>query len=86
VVDLARRGLGIAVLSTSMTAGLDDELARVRITGVNVAAVLALVWKQAGANPAREALLQQCAIAFGMQDERGGSSSGSAPRRPRRSA
>ena len=65
VIDLARRGLGVAVLSASMTAPLEGHLARVRITGVDLAAVLALVWKHT-ANPARDALIRQCANAFGL--------------------
>jgi DNA-binding transcriptional LysR family regulator len=65
VIDLARRGLGVAVLSASMTAPLEGDLARVRITGVELAAVLALVWKHT-VNPARDALIRKCADAFGL--------------------
>jgi DNA-binding transcriptional LysR family regulator len=63
VVDLARRGLGVAVLSESMTVEHGDDLARVPITGVDIPAVLALVWK-AGANPALHGLLDHCRAAF----------------------
>jgi DNA-binding transcriptional LysR family regulator len=63
VVDLARRGLGVAVLSESMSAGTAGDLARVAITGVDVPAVLALVWK-ASPNPAVRALVGECEAAF----------------------
>jgi DNA-binding transcriptional LysR family regulator len=64
VVDLARRGLGLGVLSSSMTAALDTEtLARVPITGVEVDALLALVWKPTP-NPALHELLRHCRRTF----------------------
>jgi DNA-binding transcriptional LysR family regulator len=67
VVDLSRRGLGIGVLSESMTAELKDDLAlsRIPVTGVDIPAVLALVWKQS-ANPALHRLLHHCRTAFGQ--------------------
>ncbi|HEV7758519.1 MAG TPA: LysR family transcriptional regulator [Acidimicrobiales bacterium] len=67
VVDLARRGLGVAVLSESMTVPMilehGDDLARVPIIGIDIPAVLALVWKP-GANPALHGLLDHCRAAF----------------------
>jgi DNA-binding transcriptional LysR family regulator len=67
VVDLSRRGLGIGVLSESMTADLDDDttLACLPITGIDIPAILALVWKP-GANPALHQLLHHCRTAFGQ--------------------
>jgi DNA-binding transcriptional LysR family regulator len=68
VVDLAQRGLGLGILSESMTAALDHQrrgLARVRVTGIDIPAVLALVWKPA-ANPALHELLRHCRAAFGL--------------------
>jgi DNA-binding transcriptional LysR family regulator len=73
VADLARRGLGVAVLSASMAEGLagartraDDpggDLAAVPITGVDDPAVLALVWRP-GYNPALRELVRHCRTAF----------------------
>jgi DNA-binding transcriptional LysR family regulator len=63
VIDLARRGLGVAILSESMTAQHEDDLARVRLTGVDVPAVLALVWKPTF-NPALHELVRHCRTTF----------------------
>lgn len=68
VVDLARRGMGLGILSESMTAELDGEgLTPIRITGIDEDALLALVWK-AGTNPALHALLRHCRSAFGLPE------------------
>jgi DNA-binding transcriptional LysR family regulator len=64
VADLARRGLGVAVLSESMTAQLDRDLVRVPVTGVDLPAVLALVWRPIP-NPALGELLRRCETTFG---------------------
>lgn len=63
VVDLAGRGLGVAILSESMTLELEGDLARVPMTGIDVHAVLALVWKPAH-NPALRELVRHCETAF----------------------
>jgi DNA-binding transcriptional LysR family regulator len=63
VVDLARRGLGVAILSESMTAPHQNHLARVPLTGVDTPAVLALVWKPAS-NPALHELVRHCRTTF----------------------
>jgi DNA-binding transcriptional LysR family regulator len=63
VADLAARGLGVAVLSASMTAGYPD-LHAVPIDGVPIPAILALVWRRTG-SPALRALLPHCRAAFG---------------------
>ena len=63
VVDLAYRGLGVAILSQSMTAEPEGHLARVPLTGVDIPAVLALVW-QPTSNPALHELLRHCDATF----------------------
>jgi DNA-binding transcriptional LysR family regulator len=63
VVDLARRGLGVAILSESMGTRPDHHLARVPLTGVTVPAVLALVWKHTS-NPAVHELVRHCVATF----------------------
>jgi DNA-binding transcriptional LysR family regulator len=63
VVDLASRGLGVAILSESMTAAQRGHLARMAITGVDTPAVLALVWN-GPPNPARNELLRHCTATF----------------------
>ena len=65
VVDLARRGLGIAILSESMTIRPDDQLARVPVSGIDVPAVLALIWKHP-ANPAVDELVRHCQATFAI--------------------
>lgn len=57
VVDLAARGLGVAVLSESMVTE-SDRLSAVAIEGVQASAVLALVWNDAD-NPALRELVRQ---------------------------
>ena len=61
----SRRGLGIAVLSESMTTQHEGELIRIPISGVKTRAVLALVWKR-GTNPAGRELRRYCETAFGL--------------------
>ncbi|GIF12176.1 LysR family transcriptional regulator [Actinoplanes teichomyceticus] len=63
VAGLARRGLGVAVLSASMAAGHPDLVA-VPITGIPVPATLALVWPER-TSPALAAFLEHCHSAFG---------------------
>ncbi|MDH6680923.1 DNA-binding transcriptional LysR family regulator [Rhodococcus sp. LBL1] len=62
VADLAARGLGVAVLSESMAASYPD-LVPVLIEDVDIAAVLALVWRP-GPSPALRALLGLTRRAF----------------------
>ena len=64
VMDLAARGLGVAVLSASMTAE-HEGLRSVRIRGIKVAAMLALIWRK-DEGPVVRALLQNCREAFGV--------------------
>jgi DNA-binding transcriptional LysR family regulator len=68
VMDLAARGLGVAVLSASMTAE-HEGLRSVSIRGIKVAAMLALVWREEE-GPVVRALLQHCRGAFGVQASR----------------
>jgi DNA-binding transcriptional LysR family regulator len=63
VADLAARGLGVAVLSTSMASGY-AALRAVPVDGVHIPAILALVWRPA-ASPVLRALLPHCRAAFG---------------------
>lgn len=65
VADLATRGLGIGILSSSMAGHYADRLRALPITDVRTPALLALVWN-AGDRPALRELLQHCRAAFGM--------------------
>jgi DNA-binding transcriptional LysR family regulator len=62
VAGLARRGLGVAILSESM-AGAYPDLIAVPIDGIDVPALLALVW-QARSSPALAAFLRHCRETF----------------------
>lgn len=64
VADLAARGLGVAVLSASMAAGYRDRLTAVPIHGIDIPAVLALVWTAPESAALRE-LLAHSRRAFG---------------------
>ena len=64
VADLAARGLGVAVLSASMAAAYPG-LRAVPIDGVDIPALLALVWRP-GASPALRELLPHCQRTFGL--------------------
>ncbi|MEV6299124.1 LysR family transcriptional regulator [Actinoplanes sp. NPDC051861] len=57
VAGLARRGLGVAILSESMAASFPDLIA-VPIDGIDIPALLALVWQERG-NPALAAFLRK---------------------------
>ncbi|RKN05978.1 LysR family transcriptional regulator [Streptomyces radicis] len=67
IVDLARRGLGVAVLSASM-AGVAPALTALPLAGADLPAVLALTWSHAQ-GPALRALVQRCEQAFDVQRE-----------------
>ncbi|WP_328412553.1 LysR substrate-binding domain-containing protein [Streptomyces violaceus] len=63
IVDLAARGLGVAVLSESMAASHGDRIVARTIDDVTAPALLALIWK--GTNgPAVRELLGHCRRAF----------------------
>jgi DNA-binding transcriptional LysR family regulator len=63
VAGLARRGLGVAVLSESMAKSHQDLVA-VPIDGIEIPALLALVWQER-TSPALTAFLRHCRSAFG---------------------
>jgi DNA-binding transcriptional LysR family regulator len=65
VAELAARGMGVAVLSESMAAAY-PELTAVPITGVDLPALLALVWRPR-VSPALSALLTKCRREFGVR-------------------
>ena len=74
VADLARRGAGIGVLSRSMAeAFAGDDLRAVRITGADVPAILALVWRP-DPSPATREFVGRAAAAFGLEHPRATSS------------
>jgi DNA-binding transcriptional LysR family regulator len=62
VLDLAARGLGVAIVSASMTAG-HEGLRSVPIDDIDVPAMLMLVWRKK-ASTALRALLPHCRRAF----------------------
>jgi len=63
VADLAIRGLGIAILSQSMSASFDGRLKPLAIDDLETAAVLALIWGMT-TNPALQELLRHSHAAF----------------------
>lgn len=66
VVDLAAQGLGVAVLSASMATGYRDRLTAVPIVGVDIPAVLSLVWTKPESTALCE-LLAHCRRAAGLR-------------------
>lgn len=63
VVDLAARGLGVAILSETMASHYD--LTAIPITGIAIPALLALVWTRSPSAALRE-LRKRCNDAFGL--------------------
>jgi DNA-binding transcriptional LysR family regulator len=63
VMDLAARGLGVGVLSASMTAE-HEGVRSVPISGIKMPAMLALVWRT-GEGPVVRELVSHCREAFG---------------------
>jgi DNA-binding transcriptional LysR family regulator len=63
VADLAVRGLGIAILSESMTSGYQGRLQALAVDDIETPAILALIWRSAE-NPALRELLRQSHDAF----------------------
>jgi DNA-binding transcriptional LysR family regulator len=63
VADLAIRGLGIAILSQSMTAGFDGRLNALALDDIETPAVLALIWKKTS-DPALRELVAHAHAAF----------------------
>lgn len=63
VLELAARGLGVAVLSASMVRPGEGPLQRIAISDVEDRAVLALAWRSTP-DPALRALVEYCRAAF----------------------
>ena len=63
VADLAQRGLGVAILSESMAAVHDGRLQALPIADVDIASILALVWRSEP-SPALRELLAHARAAF----------------------
>jgi len=64
VMDLAARGLGVAVVSETIAAAHSDRLWSAVLDDASVPALLSLVWKPA-LSPAAAAFLTHCRSAFG---------------------
>ena len=64
IAQLARRGLGVGILSESMTATGQAGVTALVIGDVQVRAVLAVIWTPA-ASPALRELITRCRAAFG---------------------
>jgi DNA-binding transcriptional LysR family regulator len=65
VADLAARGLGVAVLSTSMAAAQAPRLAALPVDDIDIPALLALIWKPTPSRAVRE-FLRHCRRAFAV--------------------
>ncbi len=63
VADLAQRGLGVAVLSESMAAAQDGRLRAMPIADIDIASILAFVWRP-DPSPALRELLVHARAAF----------------------
>jgi DNA-binding transcriptional LysR family regulator len=70
VADLAVRGLGVAILSESMAAPHAARLRALPIDGIDVPALLALIWRPAP-SPALREFVRYCRQAFGAPQARG---------------
>jgi DNA-binding transcriptional LysR family regulator len=57
VADLAVRGLGIAILSESMTRNYEGRLQSLIVEDIQTPAILALIWKKTHSPPLRELLI-----------------------------
>jgi DNA-binding transcriptional LysR family regulator len=68
VADLAQRGLGVAILSESMASVQDGRLQAVPIADIDIASILALVWRPEP-SPALRELLVHARAAFGRPPE-----------------
>ena len=67
VADLALRGLGIAILSESMSVAYQGRLKSLAIDDIPTHAVLALIWKQT-TSPALQELLRHLHTALAVRD------------------
>ncbi len=64
IAQLAQRGLGVGILSESMTAAGQAGVTALVIGDVQIPAILAVIWTPA-ASPALRELITQCRAAFG---------------------
>ncbi|MDQ6728354.1 MAG: LysR substrate-binding domain-containing protein, partial [Actinomycetota bacterium] len=64
VADLARRGLGVAILSQSMAAQHDPGLTSAEVADVDIPSVLALIWPRTSGRAMQE-LVRHCEASFG---------------------
>jgi DNA-binding transcriptional LysR family regulator len=69
VADLAVRGLGVAILSESMAAPHAARLRALPIDGIDIPALLALIWKPEP-SPALREFVRYCRQAFGAPQAR----------------
>lgn len=65
IIQLAQRGLGVGILSESMTGTGRDGLTAMVIDDVRIPAVLAVIWSPV-ASPALRELIARCRAAFGQ--------------------
>jgi DNA-binding transcriptional LysR family regulator len=79
VADLAQRGLGVAILSESMAPAQDGRLRALPITDIDIASILAFVWRPQP-SPALGELLVHARAAF---ERPGGAGSRRGPHRHR---
>jgi DNA-binding transcriptional LysR family regulator len=63
IADLAARGLGVAILSESMSSHYENHLKAIRITDIEAPALLALAWSTTK-SPALERLVRQAHETF----------------------
>jgi DNA-binding transcriptional LysR family regulator len=63
IADLAARGLGVAILTESMSARYRDRLTALQITDIDSPALLALIWGTTR-SPALDRLVGQCEESF----------------------
>ena len=66
IADLAARGLGVGVLTTSLAAAHQDRLHLAAINDVTIPALLAILWRRNGEVAASE-LAERCRTAFGIE-------------------
>jgi DNA-binding transcriptional LysR family regulator len=65
IADLAARGMGVAILSESMTGAFAGRLRSVLIEDARTPALLTLAWRAPGA-PAVAELVRHCQAAFAV--------------------
>jgi DNA-binding transcriptional LysR family regulator len=65
IIQLAQRGLGVGILSESMTRAGRDRLTAIIIDDIRIPAVLAVIWSPV-ASPALRELVTRCRAAFGQ--------------------